>query len=134
MHRFLGLVAVLGTLAFAGAAAATTDTQAQNPDLTVSVSLSPDAVAVGETVTATETVTNSSTTKQVVTVTSTLTYPDGHTASQTQKVVLKAGETFSQTASYTRDALDAAGTYTLTLSATSKSGTSTAQATVVYSA
>jgi uncharacterized protein (DUF58 family) len=135
MVRLLGVLAVFLAVALAGAAAAlaTSDTQSQNPALTVSVSLSPDVVAVGDTVAATESVTNTSSSKQVVQVVSTLTYPNGTTASTSTKVALKPGETFSQSASYTRDADDAAGTYTLTVSATSRTGTSTAQASVVYS-
>jgi len=134
MLRLLGVLAVLVALASSAAAAAlaTSDTQAQNPDLTVSVSLTPDQVAVGDTVVASESATNSSTKKQVVEVVNTLTYPSGATASTTTKVALKAGETFSQSAAYLRDADDAAGDYTVTVSATGRAGTSTARAVVTY--
>ena len=134
MVRLLGILAVLLAVASGAAATAhaTSDTQAQNPDLTVAVTLTRDQVAVGDTVLASESVTNSSTKKQVVEVVSTLTYPNGATASTRSKVTLKAGATFSQTASYTRDADDAPGVYTVTVSATSRTGTSTAQASVTY--
>ena len=134
MVRTLGVLAVFLTVAFAGSAAAlaSTDTQAQNPDLTVSVSLTPDQVAVGDTVLATESVTNTSRTKQVVNVTTTLTDPNGVMQSTTAKVVLKPGESFSRSASYVRDADDASGVYTVAVSATSRTGTSSAQASVTY--
>jgi hypothetical protein len=134
MLRFLGVLAVALVAAFGttSAALATTDTQSQNPDLTVAISLSPDEVAVGDTVFASESVTNSSTKKQVVDLVTTLTDPSGATTSTTTKVSLRAGATFSQSASYTRDADDAVGVYTVTVSATSRTGTSTAQASVTY--
>jgi hypothetical protein len=124
MSRIIILLALVATLAVPAAASAA--------DLAVTVSFDKTTVNIGETVTATATITNTSTSRQTVTVVYTLTESTGATLARTQKLILKAGETSTQSQSYTRDANDAAGDYTLSVSATDKSGTATASASVHY--
>ena len=131
MHRLFNLAAVALTLAIPGAALATTGT-GTGTGLAVTVSLSPDTAANGDTVTATEAITNTSATKQNVVVNNVLTDPTGATVTRTTRVVLKSGETFSQTATYVVDPADPRGTYTLAVTATDKTGTATAEARVTY--
>ena len=101
-------------------------------DLGVAVSFDRASVDIGQTVTATATIRNTSASRQTVTVTYTLKEPTGVSLTRTQKLNLKPGETATQSQSYTRDADDAAGDYTLTVAATDKSGTTSASATVHY--
>ena len=131
MHRLFNLAAVVVTLAIPGAALATTGT-GTGTGLAVTVSLSPDTAANGDTVTATEAFTNTSATKQNVVVNNVLTDPTGATATRTTRVVLKPGETSSQTATYAVDPADLRGAYTLAATATDKTGTATAAARVTY--
>jgi uncharacterized protein (DUF58 family) len=131
MARIMAIAALAALLAVP-AALADTQTGNQNPDLVVTVSLSPDTVAIGETATAVATVTNQSAARQSVSVTATLSGPGGVLLVRTERVSLKPGEAFSESASYTRDADDPAGTYSLTVEATSKTGTSSATASTVY--
>lgn len=131
MHKLFGLSAVLLVLAVPAVAMGTTGTSA-GAGLSVSVSLSPDTAANGQTVTANESVTNTSSTKQGVVVTSTLADPNGGTLTRTTRVVLKAGETFTKTATYVVDPTDARGTYTLSVTAAGTVGTATASAQVTY--
>lgn len=61
-------------------------TSSQNPDLTVSVSLSAFTARVGDTVTETQSVTNNTAGDLFVTAVTTLTYPNGKTASQDRAI------------------------------------------------
>ena len=131
MHRLLWLSTLLLVLAFPAGALATSGT-GTSPGLSVSVSLAPDTAANGDTVTANESVTNTSTTKQSVAITNTLTDPTGGIVTRTTRVVLKPGEAFTQTATYVVDPSDARGTYTLSVTASAQSGTATASAQVTY--
>jgi hypothetical protein len=110
-------------------------TAASAADLGVTVAFdqasATSGVNVGQTVTATATITNTLATRQSVTVVYTLTGPNTSLV-RTQKLNLKGGETITQSQSYTRDANDASGDYTLTVAASDKSGTTTASATVHY--
>jgi hypothetical protein len=131
MHRLFLLSALLLVLALPAGALATTG-NATGPGLSISVSLSPDTAANGDTVTANESVTNTSGTKQSVVVTNTLADPTAITITRTKRVVLKPGETFTQSATYVVDPNDARGTYTLSVTASAESGTATASAHVTY--
>lgn len=130
--RTLGLLTVFSALSLPAVAQATTGTGHQNPRLAVSVSLSPDTASNGDVVTASETVRNTTSAKRVVTVSNTLTTPDGATFVRTSKVTLKPHGTFTQTRTYTVDPADPRGTYSLRLDATIQTGTSSATATVTY--
>jgi hypothetical protein len=127
VQRTIILFALVAALAFPAAASAA--------DLGVTVGFDQvsktSGVNVGQTVTATATITNTSATRQNVTVVYTLTGPNTSLV-RTQKLNLKAGEAVTQSQSYTRDANDASGDYTLTVAASDKSGTTTASATVHY--
>ena len=134
MRRFTGIVAGLVVLAAIGAveARSTTGTGNQNPDLFVRVSLTPDQAATGELVTASVTVRNRSSRRQTVTVTATLTSPSGQTYSDVRTLVIRAGRAARVTASRAVQATDPRGVYTLTVSARSNTGTSSATASVEY--
>jgi uncharacterized protein (DUF58 family) len=131
MHKLFRVAALTLVLAFPSAALATTGT-GTGTGLTVTVSLSPDTAANGDTVTATESVTNMSATKQNVVVSNVLIDPTGAAVTRTTRVVLKPSETFNQTATYVVDPADPPGTYTLSVTASSKTGTATATAQVTY--
>lgn len=92
-------------------------TSSQNPDLTVSVSLSAFTARVGDTVTETQSVTNNTAGDLFVTAVTTLTYPNGKTASRTEQFPLVAGDVATQSLTYTIDKSYQKGTYTLTLTA-----------------
>src|SRR5919109_132027 len=109
MHRLFSLAAVALVLALPGGALATTG-MGTGTGLSVTVSLTPDTAANGDTVTATQSVTNTSATKQNVVVTDVLTDPTGASVTRRTRVVVKPGETFSQTATYVVDADDPRGT------------------------
>ena len=131
MHKLFRLAALTLVLAFPSAALATTGT-GTGTGLTVTVSLSPDTAANGDRVAAMESVTNTSGAKQNVVVSNVRSDPNGATATRTTRVVLKPSETFNQTATYVVDPADARGTYTLSVTASSKTGTATATAQVTY--
>jgi hypothetical protein len=133
VRSFLTVLAVT-VVAAAGAASAsaTSATGNQNSALVVSVSLSPDVAANGDVVTASETVTNASSTKQAIVVTSVLTDPSGASRQQSRKIVLRPGDSFTQSSTYTVAPDDARGVYTLTVTATAAGGSSSATASVTY--
>ena len=89
----------------------------QNPDLMVAVSLSAFTARVGDTVTETQSVTNNTAGDLFVTAVTTLTYPNGKTASRTEQFLLAAGGVATQSLTYTIDKSYQRGTYTLTLTA-----------------
>ena len=95
-------------------------------DLTVQLVVNPWTVTTDQTITATESVTNTSANKQTVTLTNTLQGP--RSGSDTQHINLAPGQRYTQTRSYTVDATTPRGIYTLTVSATDKSGTATTSA------
>lgn len=128
----LALLTVLFALGFAAAAQATTGTGMQNPDLAVTVSISPDTAANGDVVTATRTVKNTSAVRRSVTITATLTTPDGRNLSRNRTVVLAPGSSVADSETYTVSPNDPRGTYSLRLDATCRTGTSSATATVAY--
>ena len=119
--RIVLVLAAVAALAVAAPAAATTGSGSQNPDLAVTASLTPDTVAVGETATAT-----------AVTIVYSLALPTGQRFSVSESVTLRPGQTWTRSASYTRDGDEPNGTYTLTVSATGRNGTSSASATTQY--
>jgi hypothetical protein len=65
-------------------------------------------------------------------VTVTLTDPNGQSYEVREKLRLRVGESWTQTAGHTVEADDPRGEYTLTVSATGKAGTSSATATTEY--
>jgi uncharacterized protein (DUF58 family) len=134
MRSIITLLAVVAVAAVgAASASATAGTGNQNPALAVSISIEPSTVTTGDVVSAAETVTNVSSSKQVVVVTTTITGPSGAVlATDSQKVVLKRGESFTQSASYVVDTDDERGVYTATVTATASGGTSSASASVEY--
>jgi hypothetical protein len=134
MHRLTIVVAALVVVAATRAvdARATTGTGNQNPDLFVRASVTPDQAATGQLVTATVVVRNKSTRRQTVTVTASLTSPSGETYNYARTLVLRRGQTLRETASRVVQVSDPRGIYTLTVSARSSTGTSTASASVEY--
>lgn len=130
--RMALVFAVVAALVVAAPAASTTGSGNQNPDLAVTVSLTPDEVSVGQTATATSSVTNRSSRRQAVTIVYSLTVPSGQVFSASETVTLRPGEALTRSASYTRDGDEPNGTYTLTVSATDRNGTSTASAATQY--
>ena len=131
MQRLFLLTALLLVFTPPAGAMATSGT-ATGPGLSVSVSLSPDTAANGATVTANESVTNTSASKQSVVITNALADPTGGTVTSTKRVVLEPSETFTQTATYVVDPTDARGIYTLSVTASARSGMATASAQVTY--
>jgi hypothetical protein len=95
-------------------------------DLTVQLAVNPPTATTGQTITVMESVTNSSANRQSVTLTNTLQGP--LSGSDTQHIHLAPGQTYTQTRGYTVDATTPRGTYTLTVSATDKSGTTISSA------
>lgn len=100
-------------------------------DLSVQLAVNPQQATTGQTITVTESVTNTSANKQNVALTNTLQGPTS--GSQSQHISLNPGETYTQTRNYTVDATTGRGVYTLTISATDKSGTATASASYTIS-
>jgi uncharacterized repeat protein (TIGR01451 family) len=119
--KLLPVVAVLGLFSLLQGTTALAAS-----DLSVQLAVSPQQATTGQTITVTESVTNSSANKQNVALTNTLQGPTS--GSQSQHVSLNPGQTYTQTRVYTVDAATPRGAYTLTLSATDKSGTTTASA------
>jgi hypothetical protein len=85
---------------------------------------------VGDSVTGTTSVQNATAKNQTAALTTTLIYPDGDRYTTSQKTVLKAGQTVTQSQTYLVTQLFPTGTYTLTFSATGPNGTSSATATI----
>lgn len=98
----------------------------QNPNLTVQLTLSPTVITAPTQVTASTSITNNTNKTNRVVAELEVTSPSGVTASYYQKYTLAAGQTVSQTLVYTVPANAEKGTYTVTLSATDKKGTSSA--------
>jgi len=95
-------------------------------DLTLQLVVNPSTATTDQTITATEYVTNNSANRQNVTLTHTLQGP--LSGSDTQRINLAPGQTYTQIRSYAVTATTPRGTYTLTASATDKSGTATTSA------
>jgi hypothetical protein len=76
-------------------------------------------------------VTNNTAERLAVTVTTTLVSPTEQTSRDTKKLILKPGQTDTQTLTYTVDASYAKGKYTLSVSATEQNGTSSATASII---
>ena len=96
-------------------------------NLAVQLTVNPPTATTGQTIIVTESVRNTSGNKQNVALTNTLQGP--LSGSDSQHVNLEAGQTYTQTRSYVVDATTPRGTYTLTFTATDKSGTATTSAT-----
>lgn len=131
--KLLVLVVALALLSFASVstAFASASTGTQNPDLTVSVSLTsngvnPDQATVGNTVTLKASVTNNTKRKLSVQLTTHVAFTGGQYSLPALTVALNPGQTLSQTASFTVESFIPKGTYSLTLSAADKNGTSSA--------
>ncbi|MCA1644563.1 MAG: hypothetical protein LC797_03535 [Chloroflexi bacterium] len=116
------------TLATASVALASSASGTQNPNLTVTASLvsNPDPATTGTIVTGTATETNNTGRKDNVSVTYTILYPDGRVFTTSKQINLLAGQTQTQSKTYTVDATDPRGTYTYTVAATDANGTSSA--------
>lgn len=107
---------------FASTALAAVGTQ--NPNLTVSLTLSPTTVTIGDTITGTGSVINNTNKTARVQTKVEITSPSGVVSTYTEKYVLGPGQTVTETVTYTPPADAQLGTYTVTLSATDKKGTS----------
>ena len=124
MVRSWPLLAVLAVLALFPLLDSPTALAAS--DLAVQLVVNPPMATTGQTITATESVTNSSANRQNVTLTHTLQGP--LSGSDTQHITLAPGQTYTQTRSYAVTATTPRGMYTVTASATDKSGTATTSA------
>jgi hypothetical protein len=136
-HRAVLTVAIgLTGLIGARAALATTAPLTGYAGLTGYVSLTsngenPDQATVGDVVTAAATVTNNTSKKQAVTITITVGLPNGGSYSYSERVVLRPGQTYSDSLNYPITADYPPGTYTLTVSAPDGIGTSSGTASIV---
>jgi uncharacterized protein (DUF58 family) len=122
----VGLMALLA----APTAMATSSCGTQNPDLTVCVSVSPDQATNGDTVTATACVTNNTDVTRRVLIAATLTTPSGESYPYRIRTRIGPGETVCRTETFTVQPYFPRGTYTLTVSATDRNGTSSASGSV----
>lgn len=98
----------------------------QNPNLTVQLTLDPTVITAPATVTGNGSITNNTTKTNKVVAKVTIVSPSGVTSTYIEKYVLAPGETVSETVIYEVAADAEKGTYTVTLSATDKAGTSSA--------
>ena len=98
----------------------------QNPNLTVQLSLNPTVVTAPGQVTATASITNNTGKTDRVTAEVEIISPSGAISSYYQKYKIGPGGTVSQTLVYPVPASAEKGIYTVTLSATDRSGTSSA--------
>ena len=144
MSKIIARLLVLGMLVgglslLAGPALATSGTGSQNPDLTVTVSLTNsgggadgnvDTATVGEIITVSGALTNNTSQNQVVTVTLTLTGPDGFKFSYTVRVFVAAHQTVRVSFDLPVKATFPIGTYNLTAAASNRNGTSSATASI----
>ena len=133
LGKLLAILALFTFLSFASVstAFASTGTGTQNPDLTVSVSYTsnganPDQATVGDTVTLSASVTNNTARKLSVQLTAQVVAPGVQYTTPAVSVTLQPGQTLTQTASFTVESFLPKGTYSLTLSASDKNGTSSA--------
>jgi hypothetical protein len=130
----LALVSAVVVIGGASTALASLATATQNAEITVVASLEStggDGVATaGDTVTANVAVTNNAARKQVVKVSATLTGPDGVLYSRGPSVMLSPGETYSASDSLLLTSSTPAGSYTLTITASNKNGSSSASTSI----
>ena len=108
---------------------ATSATGTQNSDVTVSISVSPDLVTAGDTLTVSGSVTNNLNSKKRYKIVLTLTLPNGASFSAKKSARLGPNKTVSLSHSFAIPSGLPLGAYSLTLSATRASGTSSATAT-----
>ena len=135
LRKLSFLVLSLGLLFTALPTYATTATGTQNPDLTVSISFEPTCVKVDETIVRQYSITNNTNKKQVVdwkwevTLNDNPYYPYSPRNKQNSRIQLGPGETWGDgPTTFTISSSEYYGTYTITLSATNKNGTSFATA------
>ena len=131
----LALVSTVVVIGGASTALASLATDTLNADITVVASLQgsgidPDLATTGDTVTASGSVTNNSARKQVVKVTTTLAGPTGTLYSHSSAVMLSPSETYGASDSLVLAEGTPAGSYTLTIAASNKNGTSSASTSI----
>ena len=129
------LVSAVIVVGGASTALASMATATQNADITVVVTLQSDgAVAdqatVGDTVTASASVTNNTDRKQQVKLTRSLAGPGGAMWTKTTGLMLSPGETYSASDSLVVASGTPAGSYTLTIAASGKNGSSSASTSI----
>ena len=96
----------------------------QNPNLTVSLTLDPTVVTAPGQVTGVGTITNNTNKTNRVVAKVDVVSPSQVTSTYTEKYILTAGQTVTETVVVNVSADSEKGTYTVTLSATDKKGTS----------
>ena len=129
--RLFVVLFVVGMLTVAGTipAAATSATDSTNPDVTVSVSVSPDTATAGDTVTASASLTNNTSRRLLLFVRVRLEIPGLPILREAKFVVLRRNQTVSISRDVTVQPFFPLGTYSLTVTATGRNGTSSATAT-----
>lgn len=98
----------------------------QNPNLTVQLTLNPTVVTAPGQVTGIGTITNNTNRTNRVVAKVDVVSPSGVTSTYTEKYVIQAGATVTETVVYDVPANAEKGVYSITLSATDKKGTSSA--------
>jgi hypothetical protein len=132
----LALVSAVVVIGGASTALASLASATQNADITVVASLasdnalSSDQATAGDTVTASVAITNNSARKQVVKVSTALTGPTGVLSGRSPSVNLSPGETYTASDSLLLTSSTPAGSYTLTVTASNKSGSSSASTSI----
>jgi hypothetical protein len=92
--------------------------------------VSGDQATAGDTVTATAAITNNSSRKQVLKVSSTLTGPTGVLVGRSPSANLAPGETYTASDSLLLTSSTPPGSYTLTVTASNKNGSSSASTSI----
>jgi hypothetical protein len=131
----LSMAIALTMLASASAALASSASGTQDPNITVTANLvsNPDQATTGSIITASASETNNTVRKDNVSVTYTVFYPDGRILTTSKQINLVAGQTQTQSKTYTVSSTDPRGTYTYTVRATDANGTSSATTSIVVS-
>jgi uncharacterized membrane protein len=132
------LVSAVVVVGGASTALASMATATQNADVTVVVTLQSDGLdadqaTVGNTVTASASVTNNTDRKQQVKLSRSLVGPDGAIWTKTTGLMLSPGETYSASDSLVVSSSTPVGSYTLTIAASGKNGSSSASASITVS-
>jgi hypothetical protein len=131
----LSMAIALTTLASASVALANSASGTQDPNITITASLvsNPDPATTDSIITASASETNNTGRKDNVSVTYTVVYPDGRVLTSSKQINLFAGQTQTQSRTYTISSTDPRGTYMYTVSATDANGTSSATTSIVVS-
>ncbi len=122
-------------MASVSTAFASAGTGNQNPDLTVSVSLTsngsnPDQATVGDIVTIKTAVTNNTARTITAKISAHIEFTGTQYTTPAIPVRLRPGQTLSQTASFTVESFIPKGTYSITIMASDRNGTSSATASI----